>query len=79
MTGATEFPRWDLDPILPRVGTDGFNAVFTNAIEKVSALTRLFDEHQIGVAHPGSISAQAFEAVFGRFLEVRADVRLIEG
>ncbi|MBM2842810.1 MAG: family oligoendopeptidase [Anaerolineales bacterium] len=79
MTGTTELPRWNLDPILPAVGTDGFAVTFARAIEAARDLTRFFDDRGIGWGVPGTISAPDFETVFGRYLDVRAQIRLIEG
>ena len=79
MTGTTELPRWNLDPILPAVGTESFAVTFARAIEAARDLTRFFDDRGIGGGVPGTISAPDFELVFSRYLDVRAQIRLIEG
>ncbi|HMK08267.1 MAG TPA: M3 family oligoendopeptidase [Anaerolineales bacterium] len=79
MTELADLPRWNLDPILPRIGTDGFDQAFSSAVEAVRHLTRLFDERGIGVEPVASIPPEAFEEVFAGYLAVRAEVRLIEG
>jgi len=71
-------PRWGLDPILPPVRSEGFQGAFTEAVDAVGSLTRLFDEHRIGEGPSKSISPEDFERIVGGYLAVRPEAHLLE-
>ena len=80
MTSAAQaLPRWDMDVIFPGPNSAEFEAAMRAWLDKIDALSRLFDEQGIGKEASGLdvATVSAFDEIIARYNEVVSETRTL--
>ncbi len=82
VTEADALPRWDLESVFPSVNSPEFAGAVQDATQAVDTLATLFDTHGVDQRSPAPLdddTVRAVEGVIGRYNEVLAATRRLEG